>query len=64
MITYVSSSSGQLCAQAGDGNKELFLRCQVDIVFLLLVMLLYFLFENWSWCTLKKHMFFCMYVML
>ena len=64
MITYVSSSSGQLCAQAGDGNKELFLRCQVNIVFLLLVMLLYFLRENWFCCTLKKHVFFCMYIML
>ena len=35
--TYVSSSSGQLCAHAGDGNKELFLRCQVNIFFLLLL---------------------------
>ena len=34
MITYVSSPSGQLCAHAGDGNKELFLRCQVNIFFL------------------------------
>ena len=32
MITYVSSSSGQLCAHAGDGTKELFLRFQVNFI--------------------------------
>ena len=64
-VTCVSFSCAHLCVLAGNGYKELFLMCQVNILFLPLVAgYTVVLCENPSCCTLMKHTLFCVYVMV